>query len=71
MTLRPAPLLTPSTLLLSLLGGAVVGAIVMALTTPKTGQEVRATLREALQRGEDGDLDLDVLDDDRLEAMFI
>ncbi len=71
MTLRPDPMPIPSTLLLALLGGAVIGAIAMALTTPKTGREVRATLRGVLQRGGAEDLDLESLDDDRLEALFI
>jgi gas vesicle protein len=69
MTTRPA---SPSsdTILLALLGGAVVGALVMALVTPKTGREVRATLRTAGRRLSGGRDELDELED-LIEASFI
>lgn len=36
---------SPSTLLLTFLAGAAVGALVVGLTTPKTGAEVREDLK--------------------------
>jgi gas vesicle protein len=39
-----------SKVLLALLGGAALGAVAMALIAPRTGQEVRATLRSAARR---------------------
>ncbi|MDR3672704.1 MAG: hypothetical protein P4L36_17790 [Holophaga sp.] len=55
--------------MLALLGGAALGAIVMALVTPKTGREVRGTLKTVVRRirgkaGEDAD-------DEPIEALFI
>jgi gas vesicle protein len=55
--------------MLALLGGAALGAIVMALVTPKTGREVRGTLKAAARRlrgkgRDDGD-------DEPIEALFI
>lgn len=38
------------TLVLAVFGGAVLGALAMALTTPKTGREVRSTLRDSMRR---------------------
>lgn len=71
MTLRPASPSSPSseTIMLALLGGAALGAIVMALVTPKTGREVRGTLKTVVRRirgkaGEDAD-------DEPIEALFI
>jgi gas vesicle protein len=60
-----------NTMLLSLLGGAIVGAIVLALTTPKTGREVRNTLKTAARRltGKSGEPD--ELDTGTIEALFI
>lgn len=71
MTMRPDPSTNPGTMLLVLLGGAVLGALTMALTTPKTGREVRATLRGSMRRLGRAAADLDALDEDPLEAMFI
>jgi gas vesicle protein len=71
MTMRPDPPSTPGTLLMLLLGGAVLGGLAMALTTPKTGREVRATLRRSLRRLGRAAADLDSLDEDPLIAMFI
>lgn len=58
-------------LLLTLLGGAALGAIVMALTTPKTGHEVRGTLRNTLDRLRGRMEDDDPLEVSAHEAMFI
>jgi gas vesicle protein len=66
MTTRPA---SPSSdqILLALIGGAALGAIIMALITPRTGREVRATLKAAARqltgRSE--------VPDDPIEALFI
>jgi gas vesicle protein len=60
-------LVSDSRVLLALLGGTVLGAVIMALVTPRTGRQVRATLRNTARRlrgGED-------LDDDPVEAHFI
>jgi gas vesicle protein len=54
----------PTPALLALLGGAALGAIAMALTTPKTGREVRAVLgglnrrlrRQATEELDDGEV---------------
>lgn len=59
----------PLPLILALLGGATLGAIALALTTPKTGREIRARLRNLAGRfrtrvAED-------LDDGEVLAMFI
>jgi len=59
------------TMLLSLLGGAALGAIVLALTTPKTGREVRATLKGAVDRFRGKNQDMDQLADELIEALFI
>ncbi len=59
------------TLLLTLLGGATLGAIVMALTTPKTGREVRDTLRGTLDRLRGRMEEEDPLEVQAHEAMFI
>jgi len=71
MTLRPDPASNPGTLLLIILGGAVLGGLAMALTTPKTGREVRAVLRNTLRRLGRAVEDLDPLEEDPLTAMFI
>ena len=71
MTTRPASPSSSSSdaVMLALLGGAALGAIVMALVTPKTGREVRGTLKAAARRlrgkgRDDGD-------DEPIEALFI
>ncbi|MGA2079996.1 MAG: hypothetical protein ABSH53_05210 [Holophaga sp.] len=71
MTMRPDPATHPGTLLLIVLGGAVLGGLAMALTTPKTGREVRAVLRSSLRRLGRAVEDLDPLEEDPLTAMFI
>jgi gas vesicle protein len=71
MTMRPDSASQPGTMLLILLGGAVLGGLTMALTTPKTGREVRATLRHSLRRLGQVVEDLDPLEEDPLTAMFI
>jgi gas vesicle protein len=60
-----------NTMLLSLLGGAIVGAIVLALTTPKTGREVRNTLKTAARRLTGKSEEPDELDTGTIEALFI
>jgi gas vesicle protein len=55
--------------LLALMGGAALGAIALILTAPKTGREVRASLRRLAQRFRNrADEDLD---DGDVLAMFI
>ena len=58
-------------MLLTLLGGVTLGAVVMALTTPKTGREVRGTLKTAIDRLRGRNADDDSLDVSASEAMFI
>lgn len=66
-TNQPDYHLSDSRVLLALLGGTVLGAVIMALVTPRTGRQVRATLRNTARRlrgGED-------LDDEPVEAHFV
>lgn len=42
-----------STVVLAALGGAVAGAAVALLTTPKTGREMRAQIRETAREASD------------------
>jgi gas vesicle protein len=67
MTSRPA---SPSSdkIVLALIGGVALGAIVMALVTPKTGRQLRATLKTAARRLAGR---IEDLDDDPIEALFI
>jgi len=62
----------PRALLLAVLSGAACGAVAMALATPKTGREVRSTLRDALRfrrfESTAGDA---AWDPEALEGMFI
>jgi len=58
-------------MLLALLGAATLGAILMALTTPKTGREVRNTLRSAGNRLRGKVEETDDSDDDMTQALFI
>ena len=55
-------------LLLTLLGGAALGALAVAFTTPRTGREVRRKFRAIgdLLRGHTR-----MAEDDLIEAMFI
>jgi hypothetical protein len=48
-----------------------LGAIIVSLSTPKTGREVRKTLKDIAHRliGRDGGSDLS--EDERIEALFI
>jgi gas vesicle protein len=55
-------------IVLALLGGVALGAVVMALVTPKTGREVRSTLRDAARRLGGAAKDLD---EGPIEALFI
>jgi gas vesicle protein len=53
------------------LAGAALGAVVMALATPRTGREVRSTLRRALGARQPDPADGTGWDPEDLEAMFI
>jgi hypothetical protein len=60
----------PVTALITLLGGATLGGLVVALTTKKSGKEFRSTLRamgnRLLRRN-----GADDADDELIRAMFI
>jgi gas vesicle protein len=71
MTMRQESSSNQGAMLLSLLGGAALGAIVLALTTPRTGREVRRSLRTAVDRLRGRNEDLDDLADEIIEAMFV
>lgn len=75
MTMQQESPSVRGTILLSLLGGAALGAIVVALTTPKTGQEVRGSLKSVVNRFRARNVDaeeaLDELADELIEALFI
>jgi hypothetical protein len=58
-------------LVLAVLGGVALGAVAMALTTPKTGREVRSTLRRALRLRRPAQAGDDPWDAEDLETMFI
>ena len=58
-------------LTLAILAGAAFGAVAMALTTPKTGREVRGTLRRALRFRRPDPVDASAWAPEDLEAMFI
>jgi hypothetical protein len=61
-------------MLLGLLGGAALGALAVALTTPKTGRELRNTLKNAARklRGKSLDtMDVDDVDTGTIDALFI
>jgi hypothetical protein len=58
-------------LVLAVLGGAAFGAVAMALATPRTGREVRTTLRRALGIRRPATADDRAWDPEDLEAMFI
>jgi gas vesicle protein len=58
-------------IMLALLGGAALGAVIMALITPKTGREVRSTLKTAALRLRGRAGDLDALDNGPIQALFI
>ncbi len=61
--------------LLALLGGLALGAVVTALTTPKTGQEVREKIRTTARRirgkGTEPEIEEEDLDSGTMEALFI
>ena len=57
--------------LFTLLGSAAIGAIVMALVTPKTGREVRNTLRTASRRLRGKVAEPDEFDTGTIDALFI
>jgi gas vesicle protein len=59
------------TMFLALLGGATLGAIAMALTTPKTGKEVLGMLKSLTNRLNARGRELDQYDDEDPIAMFI
>ena len=58
-------------LALAILGGAAFGAVAMALATPKTGREVRRTLRRAFRFRRPDPVDEGTWAAEDLEAMFI
>lgn len=47
MNAKPTSSTSMSTMLLTFLAGATVGAVVVALTTPKSGKELRGSLKAA------------------------
>jgi gas vesicle protein len=53
MSEHNAPSVVP--VLLTFLAGAAIGAIVVALTTPKSGPRLRKELRDLVTHGEDKD----------------
>ncbi len=71
MTIRTDTSPTQNTLLLSVLGGAAIGAIVMALITPKTGREVRHTLRIAARKLSGRADEPEEFDTGTIDALFI
>jgi gas vesicle protein len=58
-------------MLLALLGGAALGALAVALTTPKTGREVRDTLKATVNRLLGKTSAMDDYDDALIESLFI
>jgi len=63
---------TGTAVLLGLLGGAALGALTVALTTPKTGRELRSSLRNAalrLRRGRP--TEAEDVDTGTIDALFI
>jgi gas vesicle protein len=52
-TVNQAKLSTGSIAILSFIGGAVLGAVVVALTTPRTGPQVREDLKALGRRAKD------------------
>jgi gas vesicle protein len=71
MTTEPDSPSTTHAMLWALLGGAALGAAVVALTTPRTGQEVRAGLKNSVKRLRTREEAMDDLADELIEAMFI
>ena len=71
MTMQMDSRSTHNTMLFTLLGGAVLGAVAVALTTPKTGQEVRNTLRTAARRLRGKVEETDEVDTGTIDALFI
>lgn len=71
MSLRTRSSLPCDKVLLSLLGGFAFGAIVVALSAPKTGREVRKTLGDVGRRLLGKPEAMDLPEDEWVEAMFI
>jgi gas vesicle protein len=71
MTMRLDSSSSSNRMLFTLFGGAVLGAIAVALTTPKTGQEVRDTLRTAARRLRGKSEEPEELDTGTIDALFI
>ena len=69
MSQRPVP--SSSSMLLALLGGAALGAVTMALITPKSGKEVRDQFRILGNRIRSRFQADDESDDDRVDMHFI
>ncbi len=57
--------------LFSLLGGAALGAIAVALTTPKTGREVRQAIKSTARRLRGNTDEIEDMDSESIEALFI
>ena len=70
MTPRPVSTTLNKQILLGIMGAACLGAVLMALVTPKTGKEVRGVLKTAGKRLWEG-LDAEVLEDGPPQAMFV
>jgi gas vesicle protein len=62
---------TNNLMLFSMIGGAVLGAVAVALTTPKTGREVRGTLKSAARRLRGRLEEPEDLDTGTIDALFI
>jgi gas vesicle protein len=62
---------TRFTLLLALLGGAAIGGLVVALSAPRTGRELRKTIRDAARRLSRRPEELDEVDNGTIDALFI
>lgn len=69
MSQKPAPY--SSAMLITLLGAAVLGAVAMALTTPKTGKEVRDRVGTLANRVRGKVVTNDQTEDGGMEMLFI
>jgi len=69
MSQKPFPF--SSAMLITLLGGAALGAVAMALTTPKTGKEVRDRFRILANRVRGKAVTDDQADEGGMEMLFI
>jgi len=62
---------TSTAMLLSLLGGAALGALTVALTTPKTGRELRSSLKTAARKLRGRSAEAEDPDTGTIDALFI